>query len=362
MGKRQVFIDTETTGLSAQAGHRIVELAAVEAMNGSLTGRQFHTYLNPERSIDPYAEKVHGLSSDFLRNKPRFSEVAQSFIDFVDGADCIMHNAPFDTGFINAEFQASGSARRLQDLGNIVCTVALARTKFPGEPASLDALIRKSGNPNSRKNHSALEDAQLLAAVYFTLLTNPSNKPLKPPQAPTTDMHNSFTGHDITPQQLGMEKAIELTASRKETFFYRDMHKRIIDHRIVNERRWKEVVGPLLYAVTDQFGHVRYVGKWVTSTALNARWIRHKTIHHQESSRNIYLAELDAGRGPLAVWSISVDEIKRKLPSHVSTMHPKDIAVGLEALWIQRWKSQFTWNTRAEPVPSGFVDGDYWRS
>lgn len=359
MAERQVFIDTETTGLSARAGHRVVELAAVEAIDGVLTGRQFHTYLNPERSIDPYAEKVHGLSYDFLRNKPRFAEVAKSFIDFVDGADCLMHNATFDSGFINAEFQASGSARRLQDLGNIVCTVALARTKFPGEPVSLDALIRMSGNSNPRKNHSALEDAQLLAAVYFSLLTNQS---VRPTPTPIIDMHNSLTGQGITPQQLGMEKAIELTASRNETFFYRDMHKRIIDHRVVNERRWKEVVGPLLYTVTDQQGHVRYVGKWVTNTPLNARWIRHKTIHHQESSRNIYLAELDAGRGPLAVWSISVDEIKRKLPSHISMLHSKQIAVGLEALWIQRWKNQFTWNTRGEPVPNGFLDGDYWKS
>lgn len=101
--------------------------------------------------------------------------------------------------------------------------------------------------------------------------------------------------------------------------------------------------------------------QWVTNTALNARWIRHKTIHHQESSRNIYLAELDADRGPLAVWSISVEELKPKLPSVVSVMSPKDIAVGLEALWIQRWKDQFKWNSRIEPVPAGFSDGNYWR-
>lgn len=272
-----------------------------------------------------------------------------------------MHNAPFDTGFINAELEAAGYSARLQQIADIVCTVNLAKSRFPGESASLDSLIQRSGNSTRRNNHSALEDAQLLADIYFKLLAKPTTKSASPTRI-KTPMNYPFAGQTITPEQLGMEKAIELTASRSETFFYRDMHKRVIDHRVVDEKRWKGVVGPLLYAVTDHSGQVRYVGKWVTSTALNARWIRHKTIHHQESTRNIYLAELDAGRGPLAVWSISVDELKRKLPSNVSALHPKDIAVGLEALWIQRWKDQLKWNTRAEPIPMGFGDGDYWRN
>ena len=358
--KRQVFVDTETTGLSARSGHRIVELAAVEAINGKLTGKEFHTYLNPERSIDPYAQRVHGLSLDFLRNQPRFTDIAKAFSNFVRGSECLMHNASFDTGFIDAEFEAAGYSDRLHQMANIVCTVNMAKSRFPGESASLDALIQKSSNSTKRKNHSALEDAQLLAHIYFELLGNPANKFTL--TIPTRiSMNNQFSGQSITPERLGMERTIELTASRTETFFYRDMHKRIIDHRVVHEKRWKGIVGPLVYAVTDHTGQIRYVGKWVTSTALNARWIRHKTIHHQESSRNIYLTELDAGRGPLAVWSISIEELKRKLPSNVSVMNPKDIAVGLEALWIQRWKEQFKWNTRAESVPAGFGDGDYWR-
>ena len=338
-----------------------MELAAVEAVNGKLTGNTFHTYLNPERAIDPYAQKVHGLSIEFLANKPRFSDIAESFTSFVQGSECLMHNAPFDTGFINAELEASGYTERLQELANIICTVSLAKSRFPGESVSLDSLIRKSGNLPIRNNHSALDDAQLLADVYFTLLANPIAKSISTIQKPNP-MNNLFAGKTITPERLGMEKAIELTAGRTETFFYRDMHKRIIDHRVVNEKRWKGIVGPLLYAVTDYSGQVRYVGKWVTSTALNARWIRHKTIHHQESSRNIYLAELDAGRGPIAVWSISVEELRQKLPSIVSVLPPKDIAVGLEALWIQRWKGQLKWNTRIEPVPFGFGDGEYWRN
>lgn len=358
--KRQIFVDTETTGLSAKSGHRIVELAAVEAINGKLTGKKFHTYLNPERSIDPYAQRVHGLSLDFLREKPRFADIAEAFSSFVRGSECLMHNASFDAGFINAEFEAAGYSDRLQQLANVVCTVNMAKSSFPGESVTLDALIQKSGYPTKRDNHSALEDAQLLAAIYFKLLTNPNEKFFLP--APTrTPMTNKFFGESITPERLGMEKTIELTASRNETFFYRDMHKRIIDHRVVNEKRWKGIAGPLVYVVTDHSGLIRYVGKWVTNTALNARWIRHKTIHHQESSRNIYLAELDAGRGPLAVWSISIDELKPKLPSIVSPMSQKDIAVGLEALWIQRWKDQLKWNSRIEPVPAGFSGGNYWR-
>lgn len=185
MEKRQIFIDTETTGLSAKGGHRIVELAAVEAVNGKLTGKAFHTYLNPGRSIDPYAEKVHGLSIEFLANKPRFSDIAEGFKSFVQGSECLMHNAPFDTGFINAELEAAGYSERLHQLANIVCTVSLAKSRFPGESASLDSLINRSGNSTKRNNHSALEDAQLLADVYFKLLANPGAKPISTMQPRT---------------------------------------------------------------------------------------------------------------------------------------------------------------------------------
>jgi DNA polymerase III subunit epsilon len=361
MTKRQVFIDTETTGLSAKAGHRIVELAAVEAINGKLTGRKFHSYLNPGRDIDPYAQKVHGLSSEFLVDKPRFADVAKEFVNFVQGAECFMHNASFDTGFINAELGASGFGEQLQQMATVVCTVNLAKSRFPGAPASLDALIERAGIVKTRSKHSALEDAQLLADVYRKILANPMGN-----TTVSATTHNPIAQRmisaSITPEKLGLEKTIELTASRSETFFYRDMHKRIIDHKVVNEKRWKDVVGPLVYVVTDSTGNIRYVGKWVTATPLYARWIRHKTIHHQESTRNLYLSELDAGRGPLAVWSVSVDELRRKLPANISTKDPKEIATGLEAIWIQRWKAQLHWNTRLEPVPSGFSDGEYWRN
>lgn len=164
----------------------------------------------------------------------------------------------------------------------------------------------------------------------------------------------------VLPNMLGMEKTIELIGARHETFFYRNMHKRLIDHLIVNDQRWRKINGPLVYAVTDSCGVIRYFGKWESATALFSRWVRHKTIHHQERARNFYLSELDDKRAPLSVWSISVSELKSKLPVSIQGLSEKNIAVGLEALWIKRWRNQLDWNHRDEPVPTGFDDGDFW--
>lgn len=170
-----------------------------------------------------------------------------------------------------------------------------------------------------------------------------------------------MTQYAITPQCLGLEKAIDLVAARQETFFYRGKDKRIIDHRVANERRWRGVPGPFVYAVTDRFGLVRYVGKWESFTPLHSRWLRHDTIHHHEKTRKLYLAELDGGRGPLQVWSISSEEIRARLPESSATMSALDIAKGLEALWIKRWKPHLTWNGRDEKLVPGFDDGEYWK-
>ena len=170
MALRQIFLDTETTGLSPANGDRIVEIAAIEAVEGHLTGRHFHTYLNPDCLINPHAQRVHGLTIEFLRDKPRFHEISQSFCAFVLGSECLIHNAPFDTKFINAEMEAMGSAQRLSQLASIVCTLSLAKTLFPGQKASLDDLLHRAGNTKTRGKHSALEDTRLLSEVYFKLL------------------------------------------------------------------------------------------------------------------------------------------------------------------------------------------------
>lgn len=364
MAKRQIFIDTETTGFSARTGHRIIEIAAVEAVNGCLTGRIIHTYLDPQRSIDPGAQQIHGITSATLVGKPKFADIAKDFVAFVAGAECLMHNATFDCGFIDTELALAGHKRCIAELGQVTCTLKLARKHYPRESASLDALIGRAGLGVSRQKHSALEDAKLLAEVYFRTLAHSSTA--------SSDVRSSTTATAIgtpserspvvTPEVLGMEKVIEMVSARQETFFYRNKHKRIIDHRVINEHRWKNIDGPLLYAVTDHQGQIRYIGKWETATPLHSRWLRHKTIHHQERARNLYIAELDAGRGPLTVWSTSVAELKNRLPSAMQVLANASLAAGLEALWIRRWKAQLLWNDRLEPLLDGFHDGEYWKS
>lgn len=364
MIKRQIFIDTETTGISARTGHRLVEIAAVEAVNGRLTGKTFHTLLDPQRSIDPGAQQVHGITSAALVGKPKFADIAKDFVAFVAGAECLMHNATFDCGFIDAELALAGQNQGIAQLGQVTCTLKLARKHFPRESASLDALIVRAGIGVSRHKHSALEDAKLLAEVYFRIFSHsstagsdiPRHTPARAFEAP------SECSPVVTPEALGMEKVIEMVSARQETFFYRNKHKRIIDHRVINERRWEDIDGPLLYAVTDHKGLIRYIGKWETSTPLHSRWLRHKTIHHQERARNLYIAELDAGRGPLTVWSTSIAELKSRLPSATRGIAGAKLAAGLEALWIRRWKEQLLWNDRLEPLLDGFHDGEYWKS
>lgn len=166
---REVVLDTETTGLDPAAGHRIVEVACLELVNHIPTGRSFQRFINPERDIPADALAVHGLTAEFLNDKPRFVEVADELLAFIDGASLVIHNAEFDVRFINAEFQRL--AKPLLDGGRIVDTLLVARQKFPGSPASLDALCRRFGIDNStRTKHGALLDTELLADVYLELI------------------------------------------------------------------------------------------------------------------------------------------------------------------------------------------------
>ena len=167
---RQLLIDTETTGLDPKQGHRIIEFAAVEVVNRRLTGRHLHFRLDPERDIDFAATEVHGLTRDDLRGKPRFSEVAGEFIDFARGSEWIIHNAPFDVAFFDAEFDACGLPRSTSIYGRLVDTLALARESFPGKRNNLDALCERFGVSNAQRTlHGALLDAQLLAEVYLAM-------------------------------------------------------------------------------------------------------------------------------------------------------------------------------------------------
>lgn len=171
---RQIALDTETTGLDPEAGHRVIEIAAVELVNRRLTERYFHCYLNPERPIDSGAQGVHGLSDQFLADKPRFGEVAEAFLEFIEGAELLIHNAPFDVGFLDMELSraahGSGLWPNLNAGCSIVDTLLLARERHPGQRNSLDALCKRySVDASERDVHGALIDARLLAQVYLAM-------------------------------------------------------------------------------------------------------------------------------------------------------------------------------------------------
>ena len=166
---REVVLDTETTGLDPATGDRIVEIGAVELLNHMPTGKTYHQYINPDRMMPKEAFDVHGLSDDFLRDKPRFKAVAGAFLAFIGDARLVIHNAAFDMKFLNAELVAAGHATL--PMTRALDTVGLSRQKFPGSPASLDALCRRFGIDNSaRVKHGALLDSEILAEVYLELI------------------------------------------------------------------------------------------------------------------------------------------------------------------------------------------------
>jgi len=167
---RQIFLDTETTGLSAEGGDRVIEIGCVELFNRKLTGNNLHFYLNPERDSHEDALKVHGISNEFLRDKPKFAQVAQEVIDYVRDAEVIIHNAAFDIGFLNKELERVGQALFTSHVSNVIDTLVMAKQMYPGKRNSLDALCDRLGVDNSgRTLHGALLDAELLADVYINL-------------------------------------------------------------------------------------------------------------------------------------------------------------------------------------------------
>ena len=169
--KRQVVLDTETTGLEVSQGHRIIEIGCVELINRRLTGRHFHQYIQPERDIDAGALAVHGITPEFLADKPTFDRIVKDFLGFIEDAELVIHNAPFDVGFIDAEFmRLDRNHPNTASLCSVVDTLTLARSKHPGQRNSLDALCQRYHVDNaSRTLHGALLDAEILADVYLTM-------------------------------------------------------------------------------------------------------------------------------------------------------------------------------------------------
>ena len=205
---RQVVLDTETTGISPEKGHRIIEVGCIELINRSLTGNHFHHYVNPEREIDEGAQRVHGITLDFLQDKPLFAEIAGDLFDFLDGAELIIHNAPFDLKFLDSEYNfLKQYAKPFRENFSVVDTLKLARTMYPGQRNNLDALCKRLEVDNSSRDlHGALLDSEILAEVYLKLTYGQTNIKFKDKKDPKTVVNNkqgfSFTPVSIDTQAL----------------------------------------------------------------------------------------------------------------------------------------------------------------
>ncbi len=171
---RQVVLDTETTGIGE--GHKIIEIGCIELIDRKFTGRQYHQYVNPQRLVDPEAMEVHGITDEFLLDKPLFGSVANDFIEFITGAQLVIHNAPFDVGFMDREFAQLNGYPKTVDICTVLDTLVLARKMHPGQRNSLDALCRRYGIDNShRELHGALLDSEILADVYLLMTGGQTN-------------------------------------------------------------------------------------------------------------------------------------------------------------------------------------------
>jgi DNA polymerase III subunit epsilon len=185
---RQVILDTETTGLEPAQGHRVLELAAVEVCNRRLSGNRFHRYLNPERDSDAAALQVHGLTREFLADKPKFAQVANEFLDFIQGAELVIHNAPFDVAFLNAELARLDRGHVEQHCAGVTDTLRMAKDLHPGKRNGLDALCERYGVDNSMRTlHGALLDAELLAEVYLAMTRGQESLIIDMAPAPRAD-------------------------------------------------------------------------------------------------------------------------------------------------------------------------------
>ncbi len=214
---RIVVLDTETTGLSTQDGHRIIEIGCVELINRKLTHNHYHVYINPERQIDAGAMEVHGITNEFLQDKPLFKDIAADFLKFIRGAELVIHNAPFDIGFMDYEFDIlDAGIGKTNDFCTVFDSLVYARKKHPGQRNSLDALCKRYGIDNShRELHGALLDSEILADVYLLMTGGQSS--LLDEDATTTEIERVIQPLDKNRAQLNIIKcsADELQAHEK---------------------------------------------------------------------------------------------------------------------------------------------------
>ncbi len=213
---REIILDTETTGLDPKMGHRLVEIGAVELINHTPTGVNYQTYINPERDVDPGAQEIHGLTNEFLKQHPTFGDISAEFIDFLSNSTLVIHNAPFDLAFINMELNRLGEPSISSE--RVIDTLVLARKKFPGAQANLDALCRRFAIENRhRELHGALVDAALLADVYIELIGGKeptlglSAKKTNTVAENTTRVYQKPRSFPVTEEELELHRAFVKT-------------------------------------------------------------------------------------------------------------------------------------------------------
>jgi DNA polymerase-3 subunit epsilon len=229
---RQIVLDTETTGLNARSGDRIIEVGCVEIVNRRLTGNNFHSYINPERDSEEGALAVHGLTTEFLSDKPKFAEVADELRDYIRDAEIIIHNAPFDIGFLDAEFERLGVPRFIEHVAKVTDTLVQAKEMHPGKRNSLDALCERYGVSNAhRALHGALLDAELLAEVYLAMTRGQNSL--------TIDLAGGGAdeGAGAASELLPMAEVILLQATEEE----------LADHEALLDKLDKEVKGSCVW-------------------------------------------------------------------------------------------------------------------
>ena len=218
MSARQIVLDTETTGLELSQGHRVIEIGCIEIANRRVSASEFHHYLNPEREIDAGALAVHGITREFLLEKPRFVEIAASLLDYLRGAELIIHNAEFDVGFLNAELARAGMTGRIENLCRVTDTWQLAKKLHPGQKNSLDALCKRYSIDNSsRELHGARLDAMLLAEVYLAMTGGQATLVLEraEPAGPAQGPGNLDVGEESGALVVVQASEAELVAHRE---------------------------------------------------------------------------------------------------------------------------------------------------
>jgi DNA polymerase-3 subunit epsilon len=235
---RQIVLDTETTGLEPSQGHRIIEIGCVELINRRLTGNNLHIYINPQREIDAGALEVHGITNEFLADKPLFSDIADTFIDFVKDAELIIHNAPFDVGFLDSELSdLNRGYKNMEEYCSILDTLAMARKKHPGQKNNLDALCKRYFVDNTQRElHGALLDAEILADVYLVM----------------TGGQSSFAlGHDNVTEGASTEKIKRLDRNKVSLKVVRATAEEVAAHQSRLESI-KNESGVNLWQVSDE--------------------------------------------------------------------------------------------------------------